>query len=81
MADALQNVDEKTSSQEAVLTSVEQYGVGEHRYPGSGTQKDPYIVDWDQDDPENPYNWTKRRKWLITIQVGYVRISNIESSS
>ena len=62
--------DDKSSSQDAALASVKQYGVGERRYPGSGTLNDPYVVDWDQDDPENPFNWSKRRKWLITIQVG-----------
>lgn len=42
----------------------------EHRsYPGNGTVYDPYIVDWNLADPANPYNWSKRRKWLITMQV------------
>lgn len=39
------------------------------KYPGRGTSEDPFIVDWDQNDPENPFNWPKRRKWLITMQV------------
>ncbi|KAJ8520988.1 hypothetical protein ONZ45_g2264 [Pleurotus djamor] len=39
-------------------------------YPGSGTADDPYVVDWDLGDPECPYNWTKRKKWTITMQVG-----------
>lgn len=39
------------------------------RYPGRGTREDPFVVDWDLGDPENPYNWTKSRKWLITLQV------------
>ncbi|KAL0947203.1 hypothetical protein HGRIS_013320 [Hohenbuehelia grisea] len=38
-------------------------------YPGNGTPGDPFIVDWDLDDPECPYNWTRRRKWLITTQL------------
>ncbi|RDB24165.1 Efflux pump FUBT [Hypsizygus marmoreus] len=38
-------------------------------YPGNGTSDSPYIVDWDLDDPENPYNWTKARKWVITSQL------------
>lgn len=38
-------------------------------YPGRGTIADPYLVDWDLGDPENPYNWPTRRKWLITSQV------------
>ncbi|KAF4603947.1 hypothetical protein EYR40_001122 [Pleurotus pulmonarius] len=38
-------------------------------YTGSGTQDDPYVVDWDLGDPESPYNWTKRKKWIITMQL------------
>ncbi|KAI9761602.1 MAG: Citrinin biosynthesis cluster MFS transporter mrr1 [Candelina submexicana] len=31
-------------------------------------QKDPNIIEWDgPNDPENPMNFTKRRKWIITI--------------
>ncbi|KAF9451214.1 MFS general substrate transporter [Macrolepiota fuliginosa MF-IS2] len=38
-------------------------------YPGSGTPEDPYIVDWDLNDPEDPYNWSKTRRWFITAQL------------
>ena len=43
------------------------------RYQGQGTQEDPYIVDWDEDDPENPYNWSRLRRWLLTGQVKLTR--------
>jgi hypothetical protein len=35
----------------------------------AATERDPDIVDWDgPDDPENPQNWTKGRKWgLISV--------------
>lgn len=38
-------------------------------YLGRGTNDDPYVVDWDLNDPEDPYNWSKPRKWAITMQV------------
>ncbi|KAG6853697.1 hypothetical protein C0991_002232 [Blastosporella zonata] len=38
-------------------------------YPGEGTSDSPYIVDWVPDDAENPYNWSKAKKWVITMQV------------
>ena len=41
----------------------------EKKYAGRGLLEDPYVVEWDQNDPENPYNWSKRRKWVITLQV------------
>ncbi|KII88762.1 hypothetical protein PLICRDRAFT_176307 [Plicaturopsis crispa FD-325 SS-3] len=39
------------------------------RYSGSGTSGSPYIVDWDENDPENPYTWSRVKKWMITAQV------------
>jgi len=38
-------------------------------YPGSGTSKDPFVVDWTLGDPENPFNWSRTRRWFITAQV------------
>ncbi|CCM02862.1 uncharacterized protein FIBRA_04974 [Fibroporia radiculosa] len=43
----------------------------EKEYPGSGTLEDPYVVDWKKADPENPFNWSKRRKWVITSHLAY----------
>ncbi|PCH38373.1 MFS general substrate transporter [Wolfiporia cocos MD-104 SS10] len=42
---------------------------GRTRYIGSGTSEDPYVVDWDEADPENPFNWSKSRKWVLTMQL------------
>jgi hypothetical protein len=39
------------------------------QYPGKGTPNDPFIIDWDPADVQNPYNWSKLRKWVITAQV------------
>ncbi|TFK84318.1 MFS general substrate transporter [Polyporus arcularius HHB13444] len=39
------------------------------KYPGKGTHEDPYVVDWDIGDAENPYNWSRTRKWAITAQL------------
>ena len=44
-------------------------GKSESRYPGGGTGENPFVVDWDPKDPENPFNWSRGRKWLITLQV------------
>jgi hypothetical protein len=43
--------------------------LGADVYPGDGTLENPFVVDWDRDDPENPYNWSKRSRWLLTCQV------------
>jgi hypothetical protein len=32
------------------------------------TIKDEKIIDWDgPDDPENPFNWSNRKKWRVTL--------------
>ncbi|TFY68915.1 hypothetical protein EVJ58_g732 [Rhodofomes roseus] len=72
-------IDEETANPVAHQESVKQekevekdlevaYGAAEPRYPGSGTAEDPYIVDWDVDDPENPFNWSKTRRWVLTFE-------------
>ncbi|GAA5863585.1 hypothetical protein JCM3774_006537 [Rhodotorula dairenensis] len=30
-------------------------------------QKDPNKVDWEEDDPHNPQNWSVKYKWLVVI--------------
>lgn len=46
----------------------------EKAYTGSGSAADPHVVDWDLNDPEDPYNWPRARKWLITAQVRTVSL-------
>ncbi len=36
-----------------------------HAYEGQGTEKDPFVVEFQKDDPENPMNWGQTRKWLV----------------
>lgn len=43
-----------------------------HQYEGEGTLESPYIVDWNINDPENPYNWPRTRRWALTYQVRLV---------
>jgi multidrug resistance protein len=35
-------------------------------------QNDPFLVDWEVNDPRNPKNWSKRKKWicLMTLASG-----------
>lgn len=50
---------------------------GEHQGEGDGQantrvakedEKDPNEVGWDgPDDPENPQNWSKKKKWYLTV--------------
>lgn len=37
--------------------------------------RNPDLVDWDgPDDPENPYNWTVRRKTMVTVSIALITL-------
>ncbi|KAG2020659.1 multidrug transporter [Coprinopsis cinerea AmutBmut pab1-1] len=55
--------------------------VTERTYLGSGTYDDPYVVDWDLNDPEDPYNWPSIGKWAITAQLALCTFTVSFSSS
>ncbi|KAE8153899.1 major facilitator superfamily domain-containing protein [Aspergillus avenaceus] len=39
----------------------------DHKYPGSGTEEDPYAVTWIPNDPRNPMQFSSSIKWFITM--------------
>ena len=43
-----------------------------HRYRGRGTPKDPFIVQWLDDDPENPITYPFAHKAATTILVSFM---------
>jgi hypothetical protein len=45
-----------------------------HRYPGSGTEEDPYRVSWVADDPRNPMRFSTFRKIFMTSVVGFATL-------
>lgn len=42
-----------------------------YEYEGSGTEEDPYVVEWMESDPRNPMTWSPKTKWLITFCMGF----------
>ncbi|KAI4603756.1 hypothetical protein KJ359_003576 [Pestalotiopsis sp. 9143b] len=52
-----------------------------HTFPGSGTDTDPYLVDWLSEDPRNPHNIAIGMKWLITMIMAFGTLSVSMSSS
>ncbi|KAF2002805.1 MFS general substrate transporter [Amniculicola lignicola CBS 123094] len=38
-------------------------------YDGSGTEEDPYVVEWIDDDPRNPMVWPKTKKWAMCLSM------------
>lgn len=44
-------------------------------YDGSGTEEDPYIVVWIDDDPRNPMNYSAVKKWGLTMMVAFATLA------
>jgi MFS family permease len=53
----------------------------EHQYSGSGTEEDPYIVEFLHNDPRNPRNFPILGKWFITILVAVATLGVTFDSS
>jgi hypothetical protein len=43
--------------------------IEKHVYPGSGTEEDPFIIEWLEDDPRNPMEFPNWYKWTITLSM------------
>jgi hypothetical protein len=50
-------------------------------YNGQGTEEDPFIVEFQKDDPGNPMNWSQFRKWFITAIVTFSVFATTFTSS
>lgn len=50
-------------------TAASDIGEGENHtfHDGQGTEQDPFIVEFQANDPENPMNWGNTRKWFIAF--------------
>ena len=46
------------------------HGILNHKYAGSGTENDPYVVSWLQEDPRNPMQFSMARKVVIVLVTG-----------
>ncbi len=42
-------------------------------YNGSGTQEDPFVVEYIENDRRNPMSFPRWKKWMITLLVAFVR--------
>lgn len=56
--------------QAGLTPEVEQYP-----YSGSGTDDDPYVVTWIPNDPRNPMNYSKLKKWTLTMLVAIATLA------
>jgi hypothetical protein len=46
-----------------------------HPYKGSGSEDDPYLVTWIDNDPVNPMNYSLGLKWSITMLVAIATLA------
>lgn len=53
----------------------------EHIFPGSGTQEDPYLVEWIPNDSRNPLTMPQWIKWQITVIQAFAFLSITFASS
>ncbi|KAF5323409.1 hypothetical protein D9611_005791 [Ephemerocybe angulata] len=48
---------------------------------GREKELDPYLVQFDKNDPRNPQNWTRARKWYLTMASGILVLNATFASS
>lgn len=44
-------------------------------YDGAGTEEDPYVVEWIDDDPRNPMLYSNTKKWCLTMLVAIATLA------
>lgn len=45
------------------------------KYDGSGTEDDPYVVEWIENDPRNPMRWSKTKKWAGCFSMAFATLT------
>ena len=46
-----------------------------HAYAGSGTEEDPYAVEFIPNDPRNPMGFSMFKKWSLTLMVAFATLA------
>lgn len=73
--------DRKTSRSTSLVGEIPSSVDVEHQAVRNGgasdiaeksTIKDPNIVDWDVEDPENPLNWSRWKKIGVVVVVAFI---------
>lgn len=53
-----------------------------YHYEGSGTEKDPFLVTWTDDDDENPTRKGFYEKWYLAVYVSFITLAvSLDSSA
>ncbi|KAF1964914.1 MFS multidrug transporter-like protein [Bimuria novae-zelandiae CBS 107.79] len=49
--------------------------IANYEYEGSGTEEDPYVVEWMENDPRNPMQWSKTKKWTGCLCMAFATLA------
>ncbi|CBQ67414.1 probable mfs-multidrug-resistance transporter [Sporisorium reilianum SRZ2] len=80
-ADAVADADQHSLAKTPYRLYITPFSkIVQHKYAGSGTKEDPYLVEWLSQDLENP-TWSSLYKWLQTLQVAVATLSVALASS
>ncbi|KAF2870002.1 MFS multidrug transporter-like protein [Massariosphaeria phaeospora] len=44
-------------------------------YEGAGTEEDPYVVEWIENDPRNPMQWGLTKKWAMCLSMAFATLT------
>jgi hypothetical protein len=82
LSDAESEVQYGIPNERDFRSGGEEDGDLEKMRTGRSLRRDPTVIDWDSaDDPQNPKNWTMKRKWAATFVVSaFTFISPVSSS-
>ncbi|KAF2189504.1 MFS general substrate transporter [Zopfia rhizophila CBS 207.26] len=61
----------KLLTQQGIVTPE----IAKWNYEGSGTEEDPYVVEWIENDPRNPMRWPKTKKWVMCMSMAMATLT------
>lgn len=71
----IEKIKRKSTLREEQLSHVDKSlitrEVLQHQYEGSGTEDDPYLVTWIENDVGNPLNFGKGKKWANAMMLAF----------
>lgn len=47
-------------------------------YEGHGTEDSPFVVRWSENEPDNPYNWSTPKRYMILVQLALSMLGKLQ---
>lgn len=45
------------------------------KYAGAGTEEEPFVVEWIENDPGNPLHWNNAKKWAVSLVMAFATLA------